>query len=127
MDHITPGELTQRTVHGNEAINSDRPDTDDSRYRLYGVRSIASSNNLLLSDQGAVGGADFSERSYPRAAGFQSHQHQPVRTYEVTIRGYTQTFTSLGELLQIQSFMNNFRGSAEVYLPGIDIPLRMLN
>ncbi|MBO9495429.1 hypothetical protein J7438_15225 [Thalassotalea sp. G20_0] len=125
MDHITPGELTPRTVHENEASrsnNSNRPNTDGSRYRLYDVRSIGSSNNYLLSDQGAVGGADFPERSYPGAAGFQSHQHQPVRTYEVTIHGYTHAFTSLRELLQVQSFMDNFRGSAEVYLPGIDIP-----
>ncbi|WP_422459064.1 hypothetical protein [Endozoicomonas sp. ALB115] len=122
MDHITPGELTQRTVHGNEAINSNRPDTDGSSYRLYGVRSIASPNNYLLSDQGAVGGADLPERSFPRDAGFQSHQHQPVRTYAFTIHGHAHTLTSLRALLQIQSFMDNFRGSAEVYLPGIDIP-----
>lgn len=112
-------------AHGNNRpnVDADRPTSAGSRYHSYDVRLLDSNpNNYLPGNQGAVGGDDFPDRAYRPASGFQGDHNQAVSTgiYQSAIDGQIRTFTSLGALLRIQRFMDNFKARAEVYLPDLD-------
>ncbi|WP_257265232.1 baculoviral IAP repeat-containing protein, partial [Endozoicomonas sp. ONNA2] len=124
MDNLPASEPLRVTVGANRnpANNCDRSTTDGSTFQSYHVRPIDSSNNYLSSDQGSVVYLHFPNREHHPVAGFQGNQNQPSGTYQATIDGHAQTFTSLRALLQIQSFIDNFRERSREYLPGFDIP-----
>ncbi|WP_257263019.1 hypothetical protein, partial [Endozoicomonas sp. ONNA2] len=113
MDNLSSSQSARVNVgtNRNPANNPDRSTTDGSTFQSYRVRPIDPSNNYLSSDQDSDACLHFPDR-----------EHQPVSTYQATNDDRAQTFASLRALLQIQSFIDNFRDRTREYLPGFDIP-----
>ena len=117
-------QLTSREGDRNNASEAyhNHSNTHGPRYASYDTRRVDSrSNNFLSVNQGAIGGNNPPDHAYYSASGFRCNQ--PVRTYQGTIDDQRHTFTSLGELLRVQRFIDNFKMSAEAYLPDINLHL----
>ena len=114
MDNLSSSQSARVNVgtNRNPANNRDRSTTDGSTFQSYHVRPIDPSNNYLSSDQESDACLHF----------LPDREHHPVSTYQATNDDRAQTFASLRALLQIQSFIDNFRDRTREYLPGFDIP-----